>query len=210
VTRKLAACLLAGLAAAPFAARAQAADGDPKANIAGLDAALLTAMKTGSAPFPSRYQALAPAVDRAFNLRQVLQTVVGLRWSSIPADQQQKLLGVFRAYTIANYAANFDSGSGNQIRILPEIRNVGADRVVETEIVPASGDPTRLDYVMRQFPADDNGGGWQAIDVLETGTISQVAVQRSDFRSLLSGGAADLIASLQKKVDALSGGTIRP
>jgi phospholipid transport system substrate-binding protein len=58
---------------------------------------------------------------------------------------------------------------------------------------------------MRQGP-----GGWQAVDVLETGTISQVAVQRSDFRSLLEGGADKLIASLKAKVDKLSGGTVHP
>jgi phospholipid transport system substrate-binding protein len=175
------------------------------APIAALDQALLTAMKNGSAAFPSRYQALAPAVDEAFNLQQILKTIVGLRWSSIPPDQQAKLLSVFRAYTIANYAANFNSDSGDQIRILPETRSVGADRVVETEIVPKSGDPTRIDYVMRQFPA-----GWQAIDVLEEGTISQAAVQRSDFRSLLADGAGQLIDKLQGKVDTLSGGTIKP
>jgi phospholipid transport system substrate-binding protein len=175
------------------------------APIAALDQALLTAMKTGSQPFPQRYQALAPAVDAAFNLRQILQSSVGLRWSSIPADQQKTLLAVFRAYTIANYTANFDSDSGDKIRILPETRDVGSDKVVETEIVPTSGDPTRLDYVMRQGP-----GGWQAVDVLETGTISQVAVQRSDFRSLLEGGADKLIASLTAKVDKLSGGTVHP
>jgi phospholipid transport system substrate-binding protein len=91
--------------------------------------------------------------------------------------------------------------------MLPETRTVGADQVVETEIVPKSGDPTRIDYVMRAGAA----GKFQAVDVLEEGTISQAAVQRSDFRSLLSGGNADaLIASLQKKVDTLSGGAIKP
>ncbi len=175
------------------------------APIGTLDQALLAAMKNGNAAFPTRYQALAPAIDQAFNLQQILKTIVGLRWSAIPADQQAKLLAVFRAYTVANYTANFNSGSGDQIRILPETRSVGADRVVETEIVPTSGDSTRIDYVMRQFPA-----GWQAVDVLEEGTISQVAVQRSDFRSLLADGAGKLIDKLQAKVDTLSGGTIKP
>jgi phospholipid transport system substrate-binding protein len=203
MSRRIAACALACMAAGAGAAWAQGAD--PTAPVAALDQALLTAMKNGAKPFPSRYEALAPVVDHTFNLQQILQTIVGLRWSSIPADQQQKLLAVFRAYTIANYASNFDSDSGVQIRILPETRSVGADRVVETQIVPTSGDPTRIDYVMRQFPS-----GWQAIDVLEAATISQAAVQRSDFRSLLAGGADKLTASLQQKVDALSGGTIKP
>ena len=193
-------CAVLGLATA---ARAQ--ETGPAAPIAALDQALMTAMKNGHSPFPSRYQALAPAVDHAFNLPQILQTVVGLRWASIPADGQAKLLATFRAYTISSYASNFDSVSGDRIELLSETRSVGADKVVETQIVPKAGEPTRIDYVMRQFP-----GGWQAVDVLEQGTISQAAVQRSDFRSLLTGGPDKLIASLQQKIDTMSGGTIKP
>ena len=166
----------------------------------------MTALKTGSQPFPARYTALAPAVDHAFNLPQILQTVVGLRWASIPPDQQKTLLATFRAYTVSSYASNFTNGADTQIKLLPETRSIGADRVVETQIEPKTGDATRIDYVMRQGPA-----GWQAVDVLEQGTISQVAVQRSDFRSLLSaGGAQKLTASLQAKIDTMSGGTIKP
>jgi len=188
-----------------FAASASNAQDAVSTPIATLDQALVTALKSGGKPFPSRYQALAPAVDQAFNLQQILQTSVGLRWGSIPADQQKTLLSVFRAYTVANYAANFYDDSETTIKILPETRTVGADKVVETEIVPKTGDPTRIDYVMRQYPA-----GWQAVDVLEEGTISQVAVQRSDFRSLLEGGAGKLIDSLKAKVVKLSGGTVTP
>jgi phospholipid transport system substrate-binding protein len=51
--------------------------------------------------------------------------------------------------------------------------------------------------------------GWRVTDVLLDGTISRVAVQRSDFRSLLGhGDATALIASLKRKVANLSGGTM--
>jgi phospholipid transport system substrate-binding protein len=56
-----------------------------------------------------------------------------------------------------------------------------------------------------------DSGGWQAIDVLVSGTISQTAVQRSDFRAVLeAGGAPKLIESLTAKVHDQSGGTITP
>jgi phospholipid transport system substrate-binding protein len=175
------------------------------APIEALNTALAQAEKTGTQPFRSRYDALAPAIDHAFNLPQILQTIVGLRWSQIPADQQAKLLAVFRAFTIASYVANFNAGT-DSFKLLPDTRSVGTDKIVETEIVPPQGDPTRIDYVMR-----NTGGAWQAVDVLQQGTISQAAVQRSDFRALLNdGGAAKLIASLQQKVDTLSGGAVKP
>jgi len=197
-----------GLAAAALliAAAAQAhAASAPGAAIDQLDAGLVTAMKNGSTPFQQRYAALAPVIDATFNLQQILQTTIGLKWAGIPADKQKALLAAFRAFTIASYISNFDSDSGTTFRLLPETRAVGADKVVESEIVPKDGDPTRMDYVMRQSPA-----GWQAIDVLEEGTISQAAVQRSDFRSLLAGGPDKLIDSLTAKVDKMSGGTVKP
>ena len=191
------------LLAAAGLAHAQSADS--AAPIKMLDDALLAAMRSGHAPFAGRYQALAPAVDHAFDLPQVLKTVVGLRWATIPPDAQTKLLATFRAYTISSYASNFDSDSGASIRLMPGMRSVGADQVVSTQIVPKTGDATRIDYVMRH-----GANGWQAIDVLEQGTISQAAVQRSDFRALLATGPDKLIASLQGKIDTMSGGTIKP
>ncbi len=208
MSRRAAITLLAFVGLAP-AAGVHAQSGDPSAPIKALNASLVAAMKTGSTPFASRYQALAPAVDEAFNLPQILQTVVGLRWAAIPPAGQAKLLATFRAYTVASYASNFDKDSGDRIDLLPETRSVGADRVVETQIVPRTGEPTRIDYVMRQF-SRNGSPGWQAVDVLEQGTISQAAVQRSDFRSLLTGGPDKLVASLQQKIDAMSGGTIKP
>ncbi len=196
------------IATAPLCVHAETAD-PAGAPIAALNQGLANLEKASAQPFATRYAAMAPIVDRAFDLPAILKTIVGLRWNGIPAAQQQSLLGVFRAFTICNYVSNFDSDSGDTFRILPETRSVGSGRVIETEIVPKSGDPVRMDYVMH--PGTGGGGSWQATDVLETGTISQAAVQRSDFRSLLSGGDAQpLIASLQKKVATLSGGAIKP
>jgi phospholipid transport system substrate-binding protein len=197
-------CLALSLVAGPAFAQS--------APIEALNAGLAQAEKTGSEPFQKRFDALAPVVDQAFNLQQILQTIVGLRWSEIPADQQAKLLAVFRAFTISTYVANFNGGNAT-FRVLPETRAVGNDKIVETEIVTGQGEPVRIDYVMRQGTAPGNNGGnnsWQAVDVLQQGTISQAAVQRSDFRSLLNdGGAPKLIESLQQKVDAMSGGGVK-
>jgi phospholipid transport system substrate-binding protein len=53
------------------------------------------------------------------------------------------------------------------------------------------------------------GGAWRVVDVLADGSISRVAVQRSDFRRLVErGGAKALIESLNQKTTDLSGGTL--
>ena len=55
----------------------------------------------------------------------------------------------------------------------------------------------------------NEAAGWKVVDVLLDGTISRVAVQRSDFASLVtSGNASPLINSLKSKVSTLSGGSM--
>ena len=197
--------MLGGLLLPGLGRLALAADADAAAPITALNRGLLAGMRAGKAtPFPQRYNALAPLVEGAFDVPGILQASVGPRWAALPPAQQSQLLDVFRRFTVASYVANFDSFSGEKLEVLPISRNVGADQVVATQIVPSSGAPTRIDYVMRRTPA-----GWRAVDVLLNGSISRVAVQRSDFRSLLgSGDAGPLIQSLQRKTADLSGGTM--
>ncbi len=173
------------------------------APVSALYAALTTLQGQGSSvPFQQRAERLAPAVDQAFNLPTILQTSIGLRFRSLPDAQKQQLEQVFRQFTIARYVSNFATNSGDTLKVLPNPRPspYGGEQIVQTQIVSSSGTVTKLDYVMRQFPQ-----GWQAVDVLVDGHISQVAVQRSDFGSTVStGDAAPLIESLKRKIRSFS------
>jgi phospholipid transport system substrate-binding protein len=195
-------------AAAPFGGRALAATApaDAVATITQFNAGLLAAMKAGAqTDFSRRFQALAPVVDQAFDLPSVLSVSVGLGWSSLSPDQQARLLDAFRRYTVASYVANFDSYNGQTFSVAPTTRNLDPDRVVvQSRLTPVKGDAVELDYVMKQ-----TSSGWKIVDVLAAGSISRVAVQRSDFRHLLSRGGGDaLLANLQRKASDLSGGAL--
>jgi phospholipid transport system substrate-binding protein len=196
------------VAAIPWrpAAADTADDAGATAPIQQLDAALLAAMKAGrSTPFAQRYAALATVIEQTFDLNTVLAASVGLGWSAVPSDQQAQLLAIFRRYTVASYAANFDSYSGQSFQLVPAVRSVGnGEVVVQTKLVSPDGETTQLDYVMRNGPT-----GWKAVDVLAAGSISRVAVQRSDFRrALASGGVPALTVALQHKVANLSDGVL--
>ncbi|MBV9814274.1 MAG: ABC transporter substrate-binding protein [Alphaproteobacteria bacterium] len=171
-----------------------------------LYAGLASIMKAGKATtFRQRYEMIAPVIGRAFDLEAILRQVVGPRWTSLPAEQQTQLADAFRRYTIASYVANFDSYSGQHFDVAPIARAVGNDRVVETRIAGPGGGAHGLDYVMRQ-----ESGGWKVVDVLAEGSISRVASQRSEMRSLLAdGGGAGLLVSLRQKTAELSGGILQ-
>jgi phospholipid transport system substrate-binding protein len=161
-------------------------------------------MKSGrSAPFAQRYATLAPLIDRVFNLPVILQVSVGPTWSTLPPDQQSAAMAAFRRYTIASYVNSFDNFTGQRFNVQPDPKPLpNGDQVVQTQIVSSSGESHQLDYVMRQ-----EAGGAKVVDVLADGSISRVAVQRSDFRRLVGrGGAQALIASLDQKTADLSGG----
>ncbi|MGE0225019.1 MAG: ABC transporter substrate-binding protein [Acetobacteraceae bacterium] len=203
VPRRSALGLGFAVALMPVLARAQ--DGDVREPIVALYRALEDVMRAGKAvPFRQRFDTLAPVIDRVFDLETILQVSVGLRWNSIDAAAKATLLDAFRRFTIATYVANFNSFDGERFEVLPELRSIGADRVVQTRIAPARGDTVRMDYVMRSAPR-----GWRVVDVLLDGTISRVAVQRSDFRSLLArGDTTALLDSLRRKTADLSGGAL--
>jgi phospholipid transport system substrate-binding protein len=197
----LAAALLAG-AGIPTAARAVDAAA-VVAPIQRLCDGLLSIMHQGkTAPFTQRFDLLSPVIEHAFDLETILQVSVGPPWATLPDDQKTMLESAFRRYTVASYVNSFDNYTGQRFEVSPQLRDLpNGEELVSTRIVPRSGDAHTLDYVMRQ-----DSQGWRAVDVLLDGTISRVAVQRSDFRSLLNRGGAEALAkSLMEKTADLSG-----
>lgn len=169
-----------------------------------LNDGLLQIMKAGpQTPFQQRFDMLGPVIDQTFDLPHILQASVGLTWANMPQDQKTMLEKAFRRYTIASYVNSFDSFNGQRFEIAPQTRAVGnGQQVVRTKIIPRGGGGHQLDYVMHQVD-----GAWRVMDVLADGSISRVAVQRSDFRYLLTrGGPQALAESLRTKSADLSEG----
>ena len=190
------------LALSLFAASAAALAVNPQDNVRGFYDTLLTTMRYGPTLGQSgRYARLAPVVDRLFDVPAMARMAVGPTWATLSPAQQQQLIDAFRHYIAATYADRFDSYSGQQLQVTGE-RPYNGDVIVQTKIVKSDGDITDLDYLMRQ-----NQGSWQISDVYLDGTISQVAIQRSEFHSILRREGVDgLVAALNRKVDLLGKG----
>ena len=182
--------------------RAKAQPTGPTAPIAALNTALLAAMKAGRATrFADRAAKFRPVAERAFDLPAILAASVGPRFAAFSDATRRDLLDAFTTFTVATWVSNFDTYDGETFELAPQTRPSNTDEIVTTRIIAKSGEPTRLDYVMRQNPA-----GWRAIDILLNGTISRVAVQRSDFRGLIAAGdPAPLLASLRSRAERLAG-----
>ena len=193
------------LTAGIIAERAAAITTGPQDNVRGFYDTLLSTRKNGPTLGQSgRYARLAPVVDRVFDVPAMTRLAIGSSWATLPAARQQQLMEAFRHYIAATYADRFDSYSGEQLQVTGE-QPYNADVIVQTKIVKSDGEPTTLNYLMRQ-----NQGSWQISDVYLDGSISQLAVQRSEFNSILRREGVDgLVMALNRKVDLLSHGVAK-
>ncbi len=179
-----------------------AADPAVLAPVRALIDGLLTIMKQGKAEsFAHRVDTLAPVIDQSFDLGAILRASAGSGFATLKPAEQDALRVAFRDYTIASYVHSFDDFEDQRFEVRPDTRNVTNDeQVVQTRIISTAGESQGLDYVVRA-----SGGTWRVVDVLADGSVSRVAVQRSDFRRLLSeGGATALIDSLRAKTKELA------
>jgi phospholipid transport system substrate-binding protein len=198
-TGKIASLWLALLVAFGLSTPGWAAVPNPQDQVRSFYGVLLDTMRDGRTLGESgRYARLAPAVDRTFDIPTMTRLAIGPAWGSLSPPQQQQLLGAFAHYIAATYADRFDSYSGEQLQVTGERPN-GADVMVQTKIAKSNGEATRLDYLMRQ-----DQGLWRISDVYLDGTISQLAVHRSEFHSILQRAGVDgLVMALNRKVDLL-------
>jgi phospholipid transport system substrate-binding protein len=196
---RIASLCLALLVAVGLSAPGSAAVSNPQDAVRSFYNVLLGNMQQGRMLGESgRYTRLAPVVDRTFDIRLMTRLAVGPTWETLSPAEQQRLQAAFAHYVTATYADQFDSYSGQQLQVAGERPN-GSDIMVQTKIVKSNGETTKLDYLMRP-----DQGSWQISDVYLDGTISQMAVHRSEFYSILRREGVDgLVMALNRKTDLL-------
>lgn len=149
-----------------------------------------------------RIAIINPVIDQAFDMDVLLQHSIGpTYYGALTPDEHEQLLAAFRRFTVARYASTFKPGIDAVFSITPTPQpNPSGGVIIHTtlrSVHETANDATPLDYVMQQ-----NAQGWRITDILLNGNISQVAAQRSDFRSALEhGGVQNLVLTLDKKAD---------
>jgi phospholipid transport system substrate-binding protein len=86
----------------------------------------------------ARARVIGPAVERAFDLPLMTRLCVGPAWTSFSAAAEQAGVVNGLAMTIAQYAANFDSYSGEQIAVTGPVDSRGGDKLVRTMLTGKS------------------------------------------------------------------------
>jgi phospholipid transport system substrate-binding protein len=171
----------------------------PRAVIEHLYSELLDTMHHASALGPKgRYQKLEPIIFGVFDVPFMARLTIGPSWGTLAPEQRYRAARAYGRYITAVYANRFDGYNGERLEVLGETK-IRHGMLVRSRIIKSDGEPVTLNYLIH-----DNVIGWQIRDVYETGTISELATQRSDFAyTLRTGGIEGLITALNKKVDDL-------
>jgi phospholipid transport system substrate-binding protein len=195
----LAAGLGIGLVSYPvFAAPASCGE-----TVQGLYDALLNTMKNARALGQSgRFTQLAPVIRRSFDIASMARLSVGPSWSSLTDAQRQQVAESYGRYISAIYADRFDGYAGQRFEVMGE-QPAPTGVMVKSQITKATGEPVKVDYLLRR-----SSDSWLISDIYVDGAISEVAMRRSEFASILkSEGIQALITALNRKADLLTGTT---
>jgi phospholipid transport system substrate-binding protein len=180
------------------------ADGPASTVIEGLNAKFIEVMKNGpKLGYAGRYKEFEPALSAAFDFADMTRVSTGRYWKGLTDAEKSQLIEAFRRYSVATYASRFKDFSGEKFEVLGEEPALRDSTLVKNQIVTSKGEPVRIDYLMR--PTAD--GSSKVVDVYYQNSISQIALQRSQFNSILAKqGAKGLIAALNDKTAAMEKG----
>ncbi len=199
VVRFAAAFAVFAVALIPFSAAA--GQDSPESVIGAYHATLIDVMRRAKAlGYQGRYEALEPAVDKAFNLGFIARASLSRAyWKALDKDKRATFVAAYSHLTVATYASRFSGYKGEKFEIVGSKETRRKDTLVRTRIVKSNGKAVAINYLLR-----NRGGKWRVIDVFLKGTISEVATRRADFSAVMRAkGFEALIAAIGGKVEVL-------
>ncbi|MGB0619128.1 MAG: ABC transporter substrate-binding protein [Myxococcota bacterium] len=187
-------------AAAAATPTAEAEASSPTAMIETFHAGLLEIMKEAKTlGFQGRVDRLVPLMGTAFDLEFMASKTVGRHWRKLSDEEKKKWSETFARFTTANYAGRFTGYTGEEFVTLGVEDAARGTRNVLTKIVVPDGEDVQLNY--RVIERD---GQWKVIDVYLNGTVSELALRRSEYSSALKREGFDsLMASIENKIEDL-------
>jgi len=177
-----------------------AVPGSPRVVIENFHAGLLDIMKhSKELGFQGRTDKLEPLMKQTFDLEFMASKCVGRHWRLLSDEDKQRWVDIFSQFTTANYAGRFTGYTGEEfitVQVEDAPRNT---QVVLTKIAVPSEDDVQLNYRMIE-----RDGSWKVVDVYLNGTVSELALRRSEYSAALkSSGFDQLVASVETKIEDL-------
>jgi phospholipid transport system substrate-binding protein len=183
-----------------------AGSGAPSKVVDALHDNLISVMKDSKAlGYNGRFEQLEPVISELFDIPFMAQKSVGRYWKTVDEESRSRLLTKFGQFTVANYAGRFNDYSGQSFETFKEEASKHGTVMVFSRLDTGKGETIQLNYRLRP----DKNDGWKIIDVLLNGTVSELALRRSEYSSLIQReGFAALMTALNERIDDLAGGKV--
>jgi len=198
--------LLLALAAPARSDEPEAAPSGAAAVIDAMHAALIDTMKHAETlGFEGRYERLEPTLRRTFDFDFMAEKACGRYWRSLSDADRERMRSIFARFTLSTYASRFSGYSGEHFEIESEAPAPRDTVFVRTQLVRSEGeDNVEINYRLHRTEA-----GWRVIDVLLRGTVSELALRRSEYSSVIKrDGFQALVDTLEAKIADLAAGKI--
>jgi len=163
-------------------------------------AALIEMMKgSGDMSFDERVAFLTPRMDEAFDLDFMSSKSVGRQWKDLSTEQQRAWREKFERLTVSNYAGRFIGYKGEEFETLGNEPAARDTVMVLTRVTVPGDEDVDLNYRLRE-----TRNGWRIIDVYLKGTVSELALRRSEYSSTLKrDGFEKLASAIDRKIEEL-------
>jgi phospholipid transport system substrate-binding protein len=171
---------------------------DARKPVVTLEDTLLAVMKEADTlGFEGRLRKILPVVEETFDLEFMAKTCIGRVWKDLSPDIQARWVEVFTRYTTTKLADQFDAYSGQRFVLKGERPASRGTLIVLSSVERPGKDDVRLDFRVRPM-----GDVWRIIDIYGKGKVSEVALRRSEYASILEqSGIEGLIASVDELSD---------
>jgi phospholipid transport system substrate-binding protein len=151
--------------------------------------------------YEGRYERLQPVIRELFDLPFMAEKSVGRHWKTATEQNQRDLVETFSRFTVANFAGRFDGFSGQSFRTLGVEPSTHGTVLVRTRLDEPGDEGVALDYRLRPV-----AGGWRIVDIYLNGTVSELALRRSEYSALIQReGFQALLAKLGERIQGLRG-----
>jgi phospholipid transport system substrate-binding protein len=161
--------------------------------------ALLSSMKGGETlAAEDRSSLIRDAVAEAYDIEFMASRALGRHWRELDDEKRAVWTETFRALTVHTYADRFNRFSGQSFDVGEVSAASRGTAVVRTHIVSPGNEPVEIRYRMRPLAEK----GWRIVDIYLNGTISELALRRSEYSSVIKREGFDhLVDALREKVE---------
>jgi len=163
-------------------------------------AVLLESMQKGpQLGYQGRYDLIEPVFKKSFANRFIVEKSMGRYWQTLQDNEKALLEKKYTEWSIAQYAHNFDSFSGEQFTVMSENVQPDGTAVVADKLVVSKEKDVIFYYKLRKIQ-----NAWLIVDIQIEG-VSQLAQTRSQFVYIMKDKGFDgLIKTVQEKIAAFS------